>query len=68
MDDSCFCDSTSDKRNCDTANNSIDNMVEHHGSSADYIMMGITDRIHSKHLRFFALRNLNEDQTIHTDD
>jgi transposase-like protein len=69
MDDSYFGGSTSGKRGRGAANKSaVVVAVERHGSSAGYAAMEVVESMHSKHLKDFALRAIEEDQTIHTDD
>ena len=69
MDDSYFGGSTSGKRGRGAANKSaVVVAVERHGSSAGYAAMEVVESMHSKHLKDFALRAIEEEQTIHTDD
>ena len=69
MDDSYFGGSTSGKRGRGAANKSaVVVAVERHGYSAGYAAMEVVESMHSKHLKDFALRAIEEDQTIHTDD
>ncbi len=69
MDDSYFGGSTSGKRGRGAANKSaVVIAVERHGSSAGYAAMEVVESMHSKHLKNFALRAIEENQTIHTDD
>ena len=69
MDDSYFGGSVSGKRGRGAANKSaVVVAVERHGSSAGYAAMEVVESMHSKHLKAFALRAVEEEQTIHTDD
>ena len=69
MDDSYFGGSFSGKRGRGAANKSaVVVAVERHGSSAGYAAMEVVESMHSKHLKDFALRAIEEEQTIHTDD
>ena len=69
MDDSYFGGPTSGKRGRGAANKStVVVAVERHGASAGYAAMAVVESMHSKHLKDFALRAIEEDQTIHTDD
>ena len=69
MDDSYFGGSVSGKRGRGAANKSaVVVAVERHGSSAGYAAMEVVESMHSKHLKDFALRAIEEEQTIHTDD
>lgn len=69
MDDSYFGGSVSGKRGRGAANKSaVVVAVERHGSSAGYAAMEVVESMHSKHLKAFALRTVEEKQTIHTDD
>jgi len=69
MDDSYFGASTSGKRGRGAANKStVVVAVERHESSAGYAAMEVVESMHSEHLEDFALRVIEEDQTIHTDD
>lgn len=69
MDDSYFGGSTSGKRGRGAANKSaVVVAVERRGSSAGYTAMEVVESMHSKHLKDFALRAIEENQMIHTDD
>jgi transposase-like protein len=69
MDDSYFGGPTSGKRGRGAANKStVVVAVERHGASAGYAAMAVVESMHSKHLKDFALRAIEEDQMIHTDD
>lgn len=69
MDDSYFGGSTSGKRGRGAANKSaVVVAVERHGYSAGYAAMAVVESMHSKYLKDFALRAIEEKQTIHTDD
>jgi len=69
MDDSYFGGSVSGKRGRGAANKSaVVVAVERHGYSAGYAAMEVVESMHSKHLKDFALRAIEEEQTIHTDD
>ena len=69
MDDSYFGGSASGKRGRGAANKSaVVVAVERHGNSAGYAAMEVIESMHSKHLNDFAVRTIEEGQTIHTDD
>ncbi len=69
MDDSYFGGSVSGKRGRGAINKStVIVAVERHGYSAGYAAMEVIESMHSRHLRDFALRTVEEEQTIHTDD
>ena len=42
--------------------------MERHGYSAGYAAMEVVESMHSKYLKDFAFRAIEEKQTIHTDD
>ncbi|MDP2982666.1 MAG: IS1595 family transposase [Candidatus Latescibacter sp.] len=69
MDDSYFGGSAPGKRGRGAANKSkVIVAVENRGTAPGYATMEVIESMHSNHLKDFALRAIEEDQTIHTDD
>lgn len=69
MDDSYFGGSASGKRGRGATNKStVVVAVENRGSAAGYAAMEVVESMHSKHLKDFAFRHIEDDQTIKTDD
>ena len=69
MDDSYFGGSSAGKRGRGAANKSaVVIAVERRSSSAGYAAMEIIDSMHSKHLTNFAVKAIEENQIIHTDN
>ena len=69
MDDSYFGGSTSGKRGRGAANKStVVIAVERHSASAGSAAMEVVDSMHSKNINNFAMRAIEENQTIHTDN
>ena len=69
MDDSYFGSSTSGKRGRGAANKStVVVAVESRGTGPGFAAMEVVNSMHSKHIKDFALRAIEEEQTIHTDD
>ncbi len=69
MDDSYFGGSAAGKRGRGAANKStVVVAVERRGTGPGFAAMEVIDSMHSKHLKDFALRAIEEKQTIHTDD
>ena len=69
MDDSYFGGSTSGKRGRGAANKStVVVAVENRGTGPGFAKMEVVNIMHSKHIKDFALRAIEEEQTIHTDD
>lgn len=69
MDDSYFGGSAPGKRGRGAANKSkVIVAVENRGTAPGYAMMEVIESMHSNHLKDFALRVIEEDQAIHTDD
>ncbi len=69
MDDSYFGSSTSGKRGRGAANKStVVVAVENRGTGPGFAKMEVVNSMHSKHIKDFALRAIEEEQTIHTDD
>jgi len=69
MDDSYFGSSTSGKRGRGAANKStVVVAVESRGTGPGFAAMEVVNSMHSKHIKDFALRVIEEEQTIHTDD
>jgi len=69
MDDSYFGGSAPGKRGRGAANKStVIVAVENRGTAPGYATMEVIESMHSNHLKDFALRVIDEDQTIHTDD
>jgi transposase-like protein len=69
MDDSYFGSSSSGKRGRGAANKStVVVAVESRGTEPGFAAMEVVNSMHSKHIKDFALRAIEEEQTIHTDD
>ena len=69
MDDSYFGGSASGKRGRGATNKStVVVAVENRGSAAGYAAMEVVESMYSKHLKDFAFRHIEDDQTIKTDD
>lgn len=69
MDDSYFGGSAPGKRGRGAANKSkVVVAVENRGTAPGYAAMQVVERIDSNHLEDFALRNIEEDQMVKTDD
>ena len=69
MDDSYFGGSASGKRGRGATNKStVVVAVENRGYAAGYAAMEVVESMHSKHLKDFAFRHIEDDQTIKTDD
>jgi transposase-like protein len=69
MDDSYFGGSAPGKRGRGAANKSkVMVAVENRGTAPGYATMEVIESMHSNHLKDFALRVIEENQTIHTDD
>jgi transposase-like protein len=69
MDDSYFGGSAPGKRGRGAANKSkVMVAVENRGTAPGYAAMEVIESMHSNHLKDFALRVIEENQTIHTDD
>ena len=69
MDDSYFGGSAAGKRGRGAANKSaVVIAVERRGRSAGYTAMENVDSMHSKHLKDFAVRTIEDGQTIYTDN
>lgn len=68
MDDSYFGPSAAGKRGRGAANKStVVVAVENRGTAPGYAAMEVIDSMHSPHLRDFAFRHIEDDQTIKTD-
>ena len=69
MDDSYFGGAASGKRGRGAANKStVVVAVENHGTVPGYAAMEVVESMHSNHLKDFAFRHIEADQTIKTDD
>ncbi len=69
MDDSYFGGSAAGKRGRGAHNKStVLVAVENRGTKAGVAAMVVVESMHSKHLKDFALRTIEEEQMIHTDD
>lgn len=69
MDDSYFGGSAPGKRGRGAANKSkVIVAVENRGTAPGYATMEVIESMHSNQLKDFALRAIEEDQTIHTDN
>jgi len=68
MDDSYFGSSAAGKRGRGAANKStVVIAVENRGTAPGYAAIEVVDSMHSSHIRDFAFRHIEDDQTIKTD-
>ena len=69
MDDSYFGGSASGKRGRSTSNKSaVVVAVENCGTASGYTAKEVIESMHSKHLKDFVFRHIEDDQTIKTDE